>query len=266
MSDEGGASGLVQFLLLAKTAKGHACKALIQTVLSNKKTFVFGELLAMPNVQGLRGTEHEPTLRQLEIFAYGTFLDYKSQAPELPELSAVQVEKLRMLSIVSLAHKHKVVPYKTLKEELEVDEVRRLEDLIFDTIYSGLIQGKLDQRQGLLKVKYAIARDVRMEDLDAMIIKLGKWATATERLMMTMQNGAAKAAAARHEEMQNIESTLAAAGEAKMNLKELLAKQREEEGYHDMNYDMGGERQGMRRGRTKRNRVPGMSDFRPRNK
>lgn len=61
--------------------------------------------------------------------------------------------KLRMLSIVSLAHKSKVVPYATIKAALGMDNVRHLEDLIFDTIYSGLLQGKLDQRQEVLKVQ-----------------------------------------------------------------------------------------------------------------
>lgn len=58
-----------------------------------------------------------------------------------------------MLSIVSLAHTSKVVPYDTMKTALGMDNVRHLEDLIFDTIYSGLLQGKLDQRQELLKVR-----------------------------------------------------------------------------------------------------------------
>lgn len=58
-----------------------------------------------------------------------------------------------MLSIVSLAHTSKVVPYDTMKAALGMDNVRHLEDLIFDTIYSGLLQGKLDQRQELLKVR-----------------------------------------------------------------------------------------------------------------
>lgn len=49
MADE----GLVQFLVLAKGAKGAACVALIQQVLTSKKLFVFGELLAMPNVQAV---------------------------------------------------------------------------------------------------------------------------------------------------------------------------------------------------------------------
>lgn len=57
-----------------------------------------------------------------------------------------------MLSVVSLAHKNKVVPYATMKAEVGIDHVRHLEDLIFDTMYSGLLQGKLDQRQEVLKV------------------------------------------------------------------------------------------------------------------
>ena len=57
-----------------------------------------------------------------------------------------------MLSVVSLAHANKVVPYSTMKAALGMDNVRHLEDLIFDTMYSGLLQGKLDQRQEVLKV------------------------------------------------------------------------------------------------------------------
>lgn len=67
--------------------------------------------------------------------------------------ACVQVGKLRMLSLVSLAHTSKVVPYATIKTALGIDNVRHLEDVIFDTIYSGLLQGKLDQRQEVLKVR-----------------------------------------------------------------------------------------------------------------
>jgi hypothetical protein len=45
---------LNKFLLLAKTAKGAACAELIKQVLDSPSIFVFGELLAMPNVQEVR--------------------------------------------------------------------------------------------------------------------------------------------------------------------------------------------------------------------
>lgn len=57
-----------------------------------------------------------------------------------------------MLSVVSLAHTSKVIPYDTMKTTLGIDNIRRLEDTIFDTMYAGLLQGKLDQRQAVLKV------------------------------------------------------------------------------------------------------------------
>ena len=42
---------LNKFLLLAKTTKGAATAALIREVLEHPNVYVFGELLALPNVQ-----------------------------------------------------------------------------------------------------------------------------------------------------------------------------------------------------------------------
>lgn len=39
----------------------------------------------------------------------------------------------------------------------------------------GLVSGRLDQRRGLLRVKGAIGRDVRLEDVPAMAAKLQQW-------------------------------------------------------------------------------------------
>ena len=55
--------------------------------------------------------------------------------------------KLRMLTIVSLAHRSKKVSYASLQSELGISNVRELEDLIIDTIYSGLLEGRLDQHK-----------------------------------------------------------------------------------------------------------------------
>lgn len=37
------------------------------------------------------------------------------------------------------------------------------------------------------QVKYAMARDVRLDDLDAMIDKLGSWASTTQVLLATLE-------------------------------------------------------------------------------
>jgi COP9 signalosome complex subunit 7 len=79
MFDDAGVSNLEQFTLLAKNARGRACVALIQQALSSKKVFVFRELLDMPNVQGLRNTEHHDHLQLLEIFCFGKYADYMGE-------------------------------------------------------------------------------------------------------------------------------------------------------------------------------------------
>jgi COP9 signalosome complex subunit 7 len=55
----------------------------------------------------------------------------------LPELTANQKKKLQHLTIITLSEQGKCIPYKTLLEELGVTNVRELEDLIIEAIYSG---------------------------------------------------------------------------------------------------------------------------------
>ena len=69
--------GLEQFLLLAKSAKGAAAAQLVHEATSSPGLYVFGELLEMETIQGLGGTEHAHFLRLLEVFAFGTYTDYK---------------------------------------------------------------------------------------------------------------------------------------------------------------------------------------------
>ncbi|TMW60542.1 hypothetical protein Poli38472_000584 [Pythium oligandrum] len=173
--DDAGASSLEQFTLLAKNARGRACVALIQQALSNKKLFVFRELLDMPNVQALKGTEHDSYFQLLEIFCFGKYRDYLAEKDVLPALNPAHIQKLRKLTTLSLAQKSKIVPYETLMKELDVTTIRELEDILIDTIYSGLVQGKLDQKSKSLIVKYAVGRDTQNADVDLMIEKLTNW-------------------------------------------------------------------------------------------
>ena len=59
--------------------------------LTNRKIFVFGELLFMDNMQALRDTEHAEYLRLLELFAYGTYSQYLAQRDQYPDMNAAQV-------------------------------------------------------------------------------------------------------------------------------------------------------------------------------
>jgi COP9 signalosome complex subunit 7 len=203
MEADMGGSALEQFCALAKSSNGRACGLIVSQVLSTPSVFVFGELLAMPNLQALRGTENEPHLRQLEMFAYGTYSDYRS-APEgsLPALKPAALHKLRMLSILALAQSRREVPYSLLQSELDISSIRGVEDIIIDTIYAGLIQGRLDQKAGALRIKYAMPRDVKVEDVPSMIESLDDWSQRAESMLAALDESLKRAGDTMEEEAQ----------------------------------------------------------------
>nr|XP_006014589.2 PREDICTED: COP9 signalosome complex subunit 7a-like [Latimeria chalumnae] len=99
-----------QFLALAKSAHGAALAALMVQVLEAPGIYVFGEFLDLPNVKELANGPHASVHCLLNIFAYGTYTDYLANLESLPPLNNVQKNKLRHLSIVSLAAKRKCIP------------------------------------------------------------------------------------------------------------------------------------------------------------
>jgi COP9 signalosome complex subunit 7 len=177
------ASELEQFCILAKAQKGRACAALVQQVLSSRKIFTFGELLSIPSVASLADTEHVKYFKTLQLFAYGVWSDYRESTAQgkgdgptdYIELSETQVMKLKQLTIVQLADSDKIIPYPVLLRELDITNVRELEDLIIETIYCGVVSGKIDQQKGIFRVKWTIGRDVAPSKLSDIITTLGSW-------------------------------------------------------------------------------------------
>ncbi len=54
--------------------------------------------------------------------------------------------KLKHLTILTLATQRKTLSYDELMTELDIKNIRHLEDLIIGAIYAELINGKLDRR------------------------------------------------------------------------------------------------------------------------
>ncbi|ETW01603.1 hypothetical protein H310_06242 [Aphanomyces invadans] len=205
-SDDG---SLEQFTLLAKTARGRACVALVQQVLSNKKLFVFGELLDMPNVKALAESDQadqQGHARLLAIFAHGRYLDYVRQKQEatfhIPDLNAAQALKLRKLTVVSLCQEHKSVPYRILMGELQIGSVREVEDIVIDTIYSGLVEGQLDEKNEVFESSYSVGRDVQLSDIDDMIHRLTQWQNDAKQMCNRIDEVLSHAAAVEDEKAQ----------------------------------------------------------------
>ena len=75
----------------------------------------------------------------LNLFAYGTYKQYLENKDKLLELTPVMTKKLQHLTIVTLAIRNKCIPYSKLLTELDIKNVRDLEDIIIEAIYAGKI-------------------------------------------------------------------------------------------------------------------------------
>ena len=62
-----------------------------------------------------------------------------------------------------------------MMQELFIEDMRSLEDIIVDSIYAGLIQAKIDQRNRTVYILDFMSRDVRPQDVGALISKLESW-------------------------------------------------------------------------------------------
>jgi COP9 signalosome complex subunit 7 len=188
-----------------KTAQGlkndTALVNLIKQVLSAPDIFVFGELLALDSIKSLSKKSGEPQQHYelLEIFAYGKYSQYKDRQHELPKLTEKQSKKLKQLTIASLASDNHVIPYSLLLKELDIAELRELEDLIIDALYKDIVVGKLDHERQVFQVDSSIGRDLRPEDMDRMIATLLSWQHQSDILLKNISESMNNAQARRTE-------------------------------------------------------------------
>ncbi|CAI0445930.1 unnamed protein product [Linum tenue] len=106
----------------------------------------------------------------------------------LPQLVPDQILKLKQLTVLTLAESNKVLPYDQLMQELDVTNVRELEDfLINECMYSGIVRGKLDQLRRCFEVQFAAGRDLRPGQLGNMLHTLSDWLTTSDNLLVSIQ-------------------------------------------------------------------------------
>ncbi|XP_017484966.1 PREDICTED: COP9 signalosome complex subunit 7b-like [Rhagoletis zephyria] len=183
---------LINFVENAQSATSSVQVAeVVKQAIESPSIFVFGELLDVDNVKALRGTAEEPYLTLLNLFAFGTFSEYQQQKLEqsgsLPDLSPSMSTKLKQLSIVSLARSRRNIPYEELQQELEINNIRQLEDLIIELIYANVIKGTIDQQNRRLEVDQTIGRDVRIEDFDTITSVLGDWCNNCDSILTNLE-------------------------------------------------------------------------------
>ncbi|TRY62537.1 hypothetical protein TCAL_00866 [Tigriopus californicus] len=177
------------FLLLANGAKGAALIALVKQVLESPNVFVFGELLDHPNIQAMKDVKESAAGYHalLEIFAYADYSAYQNRQDQLPPLSPPMSQKLRLLTLCSMATTHKILPYARLQTALALASVRELEDLIIEGASANVIQGKLDQQLLHFEVDFTMARDIQRNDIPGVLSTLEAWCTSCDHILTDLE-------------------------------------------------------------------------------
>jgi len=182
------AGKLEPFTLLAKSARGRAAAKLVEDATAAPGVFLFSELLEMPNIQDLGKSDQSSYFALLQLFAYGTYEDYLRRKNALPPLNPAHIKKLKLLTLVSLALEHRVLPYALLLQSLQISNIRELEDLIIDGVYLDLLRGKLDQKAQQFEVEYAIGRDLEPEKVEGLLSALRDWAKTTSSVLSSLDS------------------------------------------------------------------------------
>lgn len=85
----------------------------------------------------LKAGDYEKFYNTLNLFAFGTYRQYLENKGKIIDLSPIMDKKLKHLTILTLATQRKTLPYDDLMTELDIKNVRHLEDLIIEAIYAG---------------------------------------------------------------------------------------------------------------------------------
>uniref|UniRef100_A0A674H915 COP9 signalosome subunit 7A n=1 Tax=Taeniopygia guttata TaxID=59729 RepID=A0A674H915_TAEGU len=136
----------------------------------------------------------------------------RAEAANLPPLTEAQKNKLRHLSVVTLAAKIKCIPYSVLLEQLQLKNVRQLEDLVIEAVYADVLRGSLDQRNQRLEVDYSIGRDIRREELSTITRTLQEWCQGCEVVLSGIEEQVSRANQHKEQQLalkQQIESEVA---------------------------------------------------------
>ncbi|KAG4035049.1 hypothetical protein MFRU_002g03970 [Monilinia fructicola] len=184
-------NALEPFLALTKSATSpRAAIDLITRATAAPGTYIFTELLLTPQIQALStGTPEQASyLTLLEIFSYGTYIDYASN-PSLPTLSPAQTLKLRQLSFLTLAKNPSDLTYPKLQSALSLSTTRDLEDLVISAIYAGLITCTLDPyNQTVLVSSVSPLRDLPPSTIPSMLSTLSAWSARCTTTLSSLES------------------------------------------------------------------------------
>ena len=116
-------------------------------------------------------------------------MTYRKDPGNYLALSDKMITKLKLITVADMGQKRRAtliqktggalkstLGYDELKKALDINDIRQLEDLLIEAMFTGLINGKLDQKNKMLHVHSTFGRDVRDENqINLLVKKLMAW-------------------------------------------------------------------------------------------
>jgi len=192
---------LIEEFYPSKSLSPALLHSLLQRLLSHPRIHNgFVDILQLPSVQSalenMDEAKRDSLIATVKLFAFGTIQEYlelkEKNGDAVWTLTDAQLDKLRMLSVVSVARRGQLkstektdvdmipsdhaaannnaslsIPYAHLAAELQItpvgtpfndkDHMRQLEDVLIQCVYSNIIAGKLDQASKAFVVESHVA-------------------------------------------------------------------------------------------------------------
>ncbi|CAN8071052.1 unnamed protein product [Agarophyton chilense] len=163
MTSPAAADALLHYLSQARLASPAAAAQLCVDATEDANLYVFSELLAQRSIQSLAWDQtYAKYVQLLRLFAYGTLEQYQRTQHMYPRLSERQLNKLRTLTLVSLAAGRSELSYHQLRHALAVHSTRQLEDVVIDAVYAGLLRARMNQHAATVHISAVEGRDVHV--------------------------------------------------------------------------------------------------------
>ncbi|KAM3142241.1 COP9 signalosome complex subunit 7b [Paramecium bursaria] len=129
-------------------------------------TYQFSQYINICQVLIIQYHQNDQDRILFELFAYGTLNDVKIQ------LTPKQLEKLRILTLISYAQSTHKVKFQTISEICFLQDLGQVEEFILDVLDKKLIIGKIYQKEQYLLVERVVSRDVKPTDVEKLKEKI----------------------------------------------------------------------------------------------
>lgn len=138
----------------------------IVAAIEDNITFGFNEIRLNSEYKELM--KLEPKLENtVQLFAFGTIEHYFTNKCDFIELSNAALSKLRKLSLVSYALEGNFYTYADLLKKLGLESPIELERLIVESTYDNVLDAKLYNKEGFIRIFSSSGRDVLLEGEDS---------------------------------------------------------------------------------------------------